>query len=69
MGSSGEKRKGRKHLPKVGTGPEREFALREEELDVVGNFGLHPKNGWWIWIGVAVVALLILAGVIALAVV
>jgi hypothetical protein len=48
MGSSGEKRKGRKHLPKVGTAPERRYAQHEEREAVVENFGIHEgqASGW-----------------------
>ena len=48
MGSSGEKRKGRKHLPKVGTAPERRYSQHEEREAVVENFGIHEgqASGW-----------------------
>ena len=48
MGSSGEKRKGRKHLPKVGTAQERRYAQHEEREAVVENFGIHEgqASGW-----------------------
>lgn len=42
MGSAGEKRKGRKHLPKVGTAPEREYAQRHEREAVEENLGIRP---------------------------
>jgi hypothetical protein len=45
MGSSGMKRKGRKHLPKVGTPAERAWEEREARRDVVGNLGIHPDRG------------------------
>lgn len=44
MGSSGMKRKGRDHLPKVGTPQEREWEQRESRYDVMGNFGVHPER-------------------------
>ena len=40
MGSSGETRKGREHLPKVGTAPQRE--MREERAAVEENLGIRP---------------------------
>ena len=48
MGSSGMKRKGRKHQPKVGTRPEREYALHQSERAVAANMGVSGK-GWMFW--------------------
>jgi hypothetical protein len=42
MGSSGEKHKGRDHLPKVGSDPQRE--MREERMAVEENLGLRPGS-------------------------
>ncbi len=40
MGSSGEKQKGRQHLPKVGTAPQEE--MRQERAAIEENVGLRP---------------------------
>ncbi len=45
MGSSGMKRKGRKHQPKVGTPAEDRYALRHEREAVEENFGIRPGSG------------------------
>ena len=66
MGSSGLKRKGRTHLPKVGTPAEKEYALRQAERDVIGNFGIHGR-GPIFWIAVVVIAAIAILGVVALA--
>jgi hypothetical protein len=70
MGSSGMKRKGRKHLPKVGTPAEREWEQREARHDVVGNLGVHPERGGASRVAYYVVglvaALVIIAAVLAL---
>lgn len=44
MGSSGEKRKGREHLPKVGSGEEERDATRRDQDAVAGNFGIRPGS-------------------------
>lgn len=44
MGSSGEKRKGRKHLPKAGTRPDRERLLHRERAEVMHGVGLHTPR-------------------------
>jgi hypothetical protein len=49
------KRKGRKHLPKVGTPAEQTYARHRAEKDVVGNFGVRG-GGWVFWTAVAVIA-------------
>jgi hypothetical protein len=72
MGSSGEKRKGRKHLPKVGTAPERKYAQKHEREAVVENFGLHEgqATGWariLVWVLVVMVVLGGLLGAVSLA--
>jgi hypothetical protein len=66
MGSSGLKRKGRQHLPKVGTPAEEAYALRQAERDVVGNFGIHGR-GPLLWIAAVVIAVVVIVAVIALA--
>ena len=72
MGSSGEKRKGRKHLPKVGTAPERQYAQHHEREAVVENFGIREgqATGWArivVWVLVVAVVVGGLLGAIALA--
>ena len=64
MGSSGVKRKGRKHLPKVGTPAEETYALRQAERDVAGNFGLQGRSGAFWVVTVAVVGIAVLSLVI-----
>lgn len=72
MGSSGEKRKGRKHLPKVGTPKEREWELHEEREHAFHPFSDDPDRrrgplaGVIAVIVVAVVILAILAFVFAI---
>jgi hypothetical protein len=66
MGSSGMKRKGRKHQPKVGTRPEREYALHQEQRAVAANFGLERK-GWVFWTAIVVVVVLVFFAVLSLA--
>jgi hypothetical protein len=44
MGRAGEKRKGRKHLPKVGTAPERAYSQRKEREAVEENLGIRPGS-------------------------
>jgi cytochrome b subunit of formate dehydrogenase len=66
MGSSGMKRKGRKHLPKVGTPSERAYAVKHERADVAGNFGIHGK-GWVFWTALIMIFALGIAGIVTLA--
>jgi hypothetical protein len=66
MGSSGMKRKGRQHLPKVGTPQERHYAVQHEQRDVVGNFGIRGK-GWVFWAALVVIFAIGIAGVVTLA--
>ena len=70
MGSSGTKktRKGkpRQHLAKVGTPAENAHTLHAGERDVVGNFGVHGK-GWVFWVAVAVIAIVVIGGIVTLA--
>jgi hypothetical protein len=55
MGSSGMKRKGRRHQPKVGTRPERDYALHQEQHAVVENFGVSSSKGWMFWVAVVLI--------------
>ena len=66
MGSSGMKRKARKHQPKVGTRPEREYALHHEQRAVAANFGLERK-GRVFWTAIVVVVVLVFFAVLGLA--
>ena len=66
MGSSGMKRKGRKHQPKVGTRPEREYALHQSEHAVGANMGLSGK-GWLFWTAIGVVVVLVFFAVLGMA--
>ena len=46
MGSSGEKRKGRQHLPKVGTKTETNRLMREEHGAIADTMGIgHSGKG------------------------
>jgi len=53
VGSSGMKRKGRQHQPKVGTPQERRYAQRQSERAVAGNMGIQGR-GWVVWTAVAI---------------
>jgi hypothetical protein len=66
MGSSGMKRKGRKHQPKVGTRPEREYALHQEQHAVAANFGVQNK-GWMFWTAIVVVVFLVFFAILGMA--
>jgi hypothetical protein len=66
MGSSGMKRKGRQHQPKVGTKPERDYALHQDERAVMANFGVSGK-GWMFWAAVAGICLLVVIAALSLA--
>lgn len=65
MGSSGMKRKGRNHQPKVGTPAEDDYALRHEREAVEENFGIRPGSGIAKIFG-AVIVIGAIVGVIAL---
>ncbi len=68
MGSRGMSRKGRQHLPKVGTKPEREYAQEHERESVVDNFGLHVESHTATEIiGAILVAVLVVLGAVSLA--
>ena len=67
MGSSGMKRKGRRHLPKVGTRQQTEHELRERREEALHPFSDDPsrRRGAGYGIAGAVVALVVAIGVIA----
>ncbi len=65
MGSSGEKHKGREHLPKVGSDPQRE--MREERAAVEENLGLRPGSATARIVGVVIVVIAV-AAILALVV-
>jgi hypothetical protein len=58
MGSSGMKRKGRQHQPKVGTPKEQRYARHKEQQAVVGNFGVGGK-GWVFWTALVVIVAIV----------
>lgn len=62
MGSSGEKRKGREHLPKVGSPEDEKNATRRDREAVEENFGIRPGSPTAKIVG----ALLLLIAVIAI---
>jgi hypothetical protein len=70
MGSSGMKRKGRTHLPKVGTRPANEHELHERREEALHPFSEDPwrPRRWSPVTGIvaAAVGVLIFVGVIAL---
>lgn len=65
MGSSGMKRKGRKHQPKVGTKPERDYALHQSEHAVMANMGV--SKGWMFWTAIVVVVVLVFFAILGMA--
>ena len=60
------KRKGRKHQPKVGTKPERDYALHQDQRAVAANFGLSGKGAMF-WIAIVVIIALVVGAVASLA--
>ena len=68
MGSSGMKRKGRRHLPKVGTRPQTEQELRDRRQVALHPFTDEPfsRRGRGYGILAGVVAVGVAIGVIAL---
>jgi hypothetical protein len=72
MGSSGMKRKGRKHLPKVGTRPSIDYGVQEHRERALDPFAADPSRRrltpGTVLIALAIVALIVI-GVIALLVV
>ncbi len=68
MGSSGMKRKGRRHLPKVGTRPATEQELHDRHVEALHPFSADPlPQGRSVW-GITGIAVAVLAviGVVAL---
>ena len=68
MGSSGMKRKGRSHLPKVGTRLANEQELRDRRAEALHPFAGDPRRrgGTAYQIIAIIVAVVVLIGVIAL---
>ena len=66
MGSSGMKRKGRKHQPKVGTKQERDYALHQDQRAVAANMGVSGKGAMF-WIAIVVIVALVVVAVLGLA--
>jgi hypothetical protein len=68
MGSSGMKRKGRRHLPKVGTQPSDERELQDRRTQALHPFSADPwrRRGAGYGIVAVVVALVVAIGVIGL---
>ena len=67
MGSSGMKRKGRRHQPKVGSRPERDYALHQEQHAVATQIGLAGTKGWVFWTAIVVVIAVVVFAVLGLA--
>jgi hypothetical protein len=67
MGSSGEKRKGREHLPKVGSPEEERDATRRDREAVEENFGIRPGSAMAKILG-AVLLIVVVVAILALAV-
>jgi hypothetical protein len=68
MGSSGMKRKGRSHLPKVGTRLANEQELRDRRAEALHPFAGDPRRrgGTAYQITAIIIAVVVLIGVIAL---
>jgi hypothetical protein len=68
MGSSGMKRKGRSHLPKVGTRQANEQELRDRRAEALHPFAGDPRRrgGTAYQITAIIVAVVVLIGVLAL---
>jgi hypothetical protein len=67
MGSSGEKRKGRQHLPKVGSPEDERDATRRDREAVEENFGIRPGSVMAKVLG-AVLLVVVVVAILALAV-
>lgn len=66
MGSSGMKKKGRQHLPKVGSRPQREYSQRHQRDAVAENLGFDVESHSAVEkVGVAVLAVIIVVGMVA----
>ena len=70
MGSSGMKRKGRQHLPKVGTKPSNERERHDQLEEVLHPFSADPtRRGTGSGLGMiitVIVAIVVIAGIIGL---
>jgi len=70
MGSSGMKRKGRQHLPKVGTRPSNEREFHERQEEALHPFSADPWKRGSGGLGAGIIAVLVVLvvtiGVIAL---
>jgi hypothetical protein len=68
MGSSGMKRKGRRHLPKVGTRPANEQALHDKRAEALHPFSDEPwrRRGTGYGLAAIVMVLVVAIGIIAL---
>jgi hypothetical protein len=67
MGSSGEKRKGRQHLPKVGSPEDERDATRRDREAVEENFGIRPGSAVAKILGLVLIVMVVIA-ILALAV-
>ena len=66
MGSSGMKKKGRQHLPKVGSKPQRQYSQRHQRDAVAENLGFNVESHSAAEkVGVAVIAAIIVFGMVA----
>jgi len=63
MGSSGMKKKGRTHQPKVGSPKEQQYARHQQQQAVVGNFGVTSK-GWLFW-GSIIILVMVAVGLLS----
>jgi hypothetical protein len=66
MGSSGMKRKGRRHIPKVGTPAEQAHELEERRELALHPFSSDPRGRGVGWVSAVVVAVIVVIGVIAI---
>ena len=68
MGSSGMKRKGRRHLPKVGTPAANQHELHDRREEALHPFSTDPTRRGGIGAGMiaAIVVILVVLGIIAL---
>ena len=60
------KRKGRKHKPKVGTKPEQDYALHEDQRAVMANMGVAGK-GWMFWGAIVIVVAMVFFAILGMA--
>lgn len=61
------KRKGRQHLPKVGSKPQREYSQQHQRDAVADNYGVEvEKHTTLEKFGAAIIAVIIVCGAIAL---